>query len=132
MPAPLNLAKQKVDYCGCVRAGRKKRIDLCHDRCARSRAYGTSGKSGLGAILLDAEVLHFSYGRASKSTRQANVKPMVTSIHRLILRMVAAPVTILVAVRGHCLGGGLEVALAGHIRFTAPDATLGEPLMKSA
>ncbi len=37
---------------------------------------------------------------------------------------------LLVAVRGQCLGGGLEVALAGHLLFVAPDAGLGQPEMK--
>ncbi|HXL83501.1 MAG TPA: enoyl-CoA hydratase-related protein, partial [Casimicrobiaceae bacterium] len=37
---------------------------------------------------------------------------------------------ILVAVRGQCLGGGLEVALAGGPIFAAPDAQLGQPEMK--
>ena len=44
--------------------------------------------------------------------------------------MVESPVPILVAVRGQCLGGGLEVALAGHLLFVAPDASLGQPEMK--
>jgi cyclohexa-1,5-dienecarbonyl-CoA hydratase len=39
-------------------------------------------------------------------------------------------VPILVAVHGQCLGGGLEVALAGHLLFVAPDAALGQPEMK--
>jgi cyclohexa-1,5-dienecarbonyl-CoA hydratase len=55
---------------------------------------------------------------------------MLQGIHGLILRMVEAPVTILVAARGQCLGGGLELALAGHLLFAAPDATLGQPEMK--
>jgi len=33
-------------------------------------------------------------------------------------------------VRGQCLGGGLEVALAGHLMFVAPGAALGQPEMK--
>jgi cyclohexa-1,5-dienecarbonyl-CoA hydratase len=33
-------------------------------------------------------------------------------------------------VQGQCLGGGLEVALAGHFIFVAPDASLGQPEMK--
>jgi len=33
-------------------------------------------------------------------------------------------------VRGQCLGGGLELALAGHLVFVAPDASLGQPEMK--
>jgi cyclohexa-1,5-dienecarbonyl-CoA hydratase len=37
---------------------------------------------------------------------------------------------LLTAIRGQCLGGGLEVALAGHLIFVAPDAMLGQPEMK--
>src|SRR4051812_28757428 len=44
--------------------------------------------------------------------------------------MVAAPVTILTAVRGQCLGGGVELALASHLIFAAPDAKLGQPEIK--
>ena len=44
--------------------------------------------------------------------------------------MVESPVPLLVAVRGQCLGGGLEVALACHLMFVAPDASLGQPEMK--
>jgi cyclohexa-1,5-dienecarbonyl-CoA hydratase len=43
--------------------------------------------------------------------------------------MLAFPVPILVAIRGQCLGGGLEVACAGHLLFGAPDARLGQPEM---
>ena len=55
---------------------------------------------------------------------------MLKGIHGLILRMVESPVPLLVAVRGQCLGGGLEVALAGHLMFVAPNASLGQPEMK--
>ncbi len=41
--------------------------------------------------------------------------------------MIEYPVPILVAVQGQCLGGGLEVAMAGHLMFVAPDAKLGQP-----
>jgi cyclohexa-1,5-dienecarbonyl-CoA hydratase len=51
-------------------------------------------------------------------------------LHRLVLRMVDSPVPILVAIRGQCLGGGLEVAMAGHLLFVAPDASLGQPEIK--
>ena len=37
---------------------------------------------------------------------------------------------ILVAARGNCLGGGLELAAAGHLLFLAPGAQLGQPEMK--
>jgi len=85
---------------------------------------------GLGAVLIDAEGPHFSYGASVEEHLPSQCKAMLNGIHGLILRMVEAPATILVAVRGQCLGGGLEVAVAGHLLFAAPDATLGQPEMK--
>jgi len=85
---------------------------------------------GLGAVLIDAAGPHFSYGASVEQHLPGQCRVMLASIHSLILRMVEAPVTILVAVRGQCLGGGLEVALAGHLLFVAPDAKLGQPEMK--
>jgi cyclohexa-1,5-dienecarbonyl-CoA hydratase len=84
----------------------------------------------LSAVLLDAEGQHFSFGASIEEHMPAQCKAMLAGINRLVLRMVEAPVTILVAVRGQCLGGGLEVALAGHLVFAKPDATLGQPEMK--
>lgn len=84
----------------------------------------------LNAVLLDAEGPHFSYGASVEEHMPGRCEAMLTDIHRLILRMVESRVTILVAVRGQCLGGGLEVALAGHLLFAAPDAVLGQPEMK--
>jgi cyclohexa-1,5-dienecarbonyl-CoA hydratase len=55
---------------------------------------------------------------------------MLASLHALVLAMLEFPVPILVAVRGQCLGGGLEIALAGGPIFAAPDAQLGQPEMK--
>ena len=55
---------------------------------------------------------------------------MLRSLHALIVAMLAFPAPMLVAVRGQCLGGGLEVALAGSLIFAAPDAQLGQPEMK--
>jgi cyclohexa-1,5-dienecarbonyl-CoA hydratase len=39
-------------------------------------------------------------------------------------------VPVLVAVRGQCLGGGLEIALAGGPIFAAPNAQFGQPEIK--
>lgn len=85
---------------------------------------------GLSAILLDAEGPHFSYGASVEEHMPGQCEAMLAGIHGLILRMVETPVPILVAARGQCLGGGLEVALAGHLLFVAPNAVLGQPEMK--
>ncbi len=84
----------------------------------------------LGAIVLDAEGPNFSYGASVDEHLPDQCAAMLHRLHRLVLRMVDSPVPILVAIRGQCLGGGLEVALAGHLVFVAPDASLGQPEIK--
>lgn len=88
------------------------------------------GNGELAAVVLDAEGPHFSFGASVEEHLPDQCAAMLRGLHRLILRMVESPVPILVAVRGQCLGGGLELALAGHLIFVAPDATLGQPEMK--
>jgi len=88
------------------------------------------GNTQLGAVLIDAEGPHFSFGASVEEHLPDQCAAMLSALHCMILRMVESPVPILVAVRGQCLGGGLELALAGHLIFVAPDANLGQPEMK--
>ena len=86
--------------------------------------------ANLAALLLDAEGSHFSFGASVQEHLPAECGKMLRSIHQVILHLVNSPVPVLVAVRGQCLGGGLELALAGHLLFVAPDAALGQPEIK--
>jgi cyclohexa-1,5-dienecarbonyl-CoA hydratase len=88
------------------------------------------GHPDLAGILIDAEGAHFSYGASIPEHLPDQYAAMIAEFHRLVLRMIDAPVPILVAVQGQCLGGGLELALAGHLMFVAPDASLGLPETK--
>jgi enoyl-CoA hydratase/carnithine racemase len=49
------------------------------------------------------------------------------SIHQLADRIEAAPVPVVAAIHGYCLGGGLELALACDLRVATRDAQLGFP-----
>jgi cyclohexa-1,5-dienecarbonyl-CoA hydratase len=89
-----------------------------------------AGKRELSAVALDAEGPHFSFGASVEEHLPGQCAAMLRGLHRLVLRMVEYPVPLLVAVHGQCLGGGLELALAGHLIFVAPDASLGQPEMK--
>ena len=82
---------------------------------------------GLRGVLLDAEGPHFSFGASVAEHLPAQCARMLASLHALLLAMLDFPVPILVAVRGSCLGGGLELALAGGPIFAAPDAQFGQP-----
>jgi cyclohexa-1,5-dienecarbonyl-CoA hydratase len=87
-------------------------------------------RTTLRGVLLDAQGPHFSFGASVEEHLPATCGPMLAGLHALIVAMLEFPAPILVAVRGQCLGGGLELALAGSLIFASPDAQLGQPEMK--
>ena len=89
-----------------------------------------SANSGLSAVLLDAEGPHFSFGASVEEHLPNQCADMLKALHGLIVLMLENPAPILVAVRGQCLGGGLEVACAGGQIFVHADARLGQPEIK--
>lgn len=88
------------------------------------------GNPALRGALLDHEGPHFSFGASVEEHLPATCGAMLATLHALVMAMLEFPAPILVAVRGQCLGGGLEVAMAGSLIFAAPDAQLGQPEMK--
>jgi len=84
----------------------------------------------LRGVLLDAEGPHFSFGASVEEHLPERCAMMLASLHALIAAMLEYPAPILVAVHGQCLGGGMEVALAGGLIFASPDAQFGQPEMK--
>jgi cyclohexa-1,5-dienecarbonyl-CoA hydratase len=85
------------------------------------------GKPGILAALVDAEGPHFSFGASVEEHLAGRCAAMLASLHALLLAMLEWPVPILVAVKGQCLGGGLELAMGGSLIFAANDAKLGQP-----
>ena len=85
---------------------------------------------GLCGVLLDHEGPNFSFGASVQEHLPDNVADMLKSMHALVLAMVDYPIPILVSAAGQCLGGGLEIAVAGHLMFAAPTAKLGQPEIK--
>lgn len=86
--------------------------------------------AGLLAALVDHEGSHFSFGASVEEHLPGACEQMLASLHALLGAMLEWPRPILMAVRGQCLGGGLEFALAGNLLFAAPDAQFGQPEMK--
>jgi cyclohexa-1,5-dienecarbonyl-CoA hydratase len=82
---------------------------------------------GMLAVLLDAEGSHFSFGASVEEHLPESCAQMLASLHALILTLIEWPVPVLVAVRGQCLGGGLELAMGGSLIFAASDAKFGQP-----
>ncbi len=84
------------------------------------------------AVLLEAEGPHFSFGASVEEHLPGSCAAMLRELHALLLTLVASTAPVLVAVRGQCLGGGLELAAAGHLVFAAPGAMFGQPEIKLA
>jgi cyclohexa-1,5-dienecarbonyl-CoA hydratase len=84
----------------------------------------------LRAALIEAEGPHFSFGASVEEHLPAQCAAMLKGLHGLLVAMLEWPRPILVAVKGQCLGGGLELALAGSLIFAAKDTQLGQPEMK--
>jgi len=86
--------------------------------------------TGLLAALVDHEGPHFSFGASVEEHLAGACEQMLASLHALLGAMLEWPRPILMAIRGQCLGGGLEFALAGNLLFAAPEAQFGQPEMK--
>ena len=100
-------------------------IEALHDALALHRHH-----PALRGVLLDADGPHFSFGASVEEHLPGRCAAMLGALHALILAMLEFPAPILVAVRGQCLGGGLEDALGGSQIFATPEAQFGQPEMK--
>jgi cyclohexa-1,5-dienecarbonyl-CoA hydratase len=89
-------------------------------------------KPSLRGVLLDAEGPHFSFGASVEEHMPESCAQMLQGLHALIRQLLGSPVPVLVALHGQCLGGGLEVATAGHLLFAGPGTSMGQPEIKLA
>jgi len=87
-------------------------------------------RPALRAILVAAEGKHFSFGASVEEHRPAEVGGMLAAFHGLFRDLCRSDRVLLAAVRGACLGGGLELVSVAHRLFAAPDAKLGQPEIK--
>jgi cyclohexa-1,5-dienecarbonyl-CoA hydratase len=81
----------------------------------------------LRAVSLEGEGKHFSFGASVPEHLPENVGKMLPGFHRLFKTMSETNLVVLAAVRGQCLGGGLEVVSYCNRIFSSSDAKLGQP-----
>jgi cyclohexa-1,5-dienecarbonyl-CoA hydratase len=102
-------------------------IDAAMIRALRDALASHADQRALRGVLLDADGPHFSFGASVEEHLPDRCAAMLSALHALVLEMLEFPAPILVVAHGQCLGGGLEVALAGSQIFAAPDAFFGQP-----
>lgn len=93
----------------------------------REALRGAAADPRVAAILLEADGPAFSFGASVAEHRRDVVAGTLAALHALVLELVESPAPVIACVRGACLGGGLEVALACTRIVVAPGASLGQP-----
>jgi cyclohexa-1,5-dienecarbonyl-CoA hydratase len=81
----------------------------------------------LRVAVLAAEGPHFSAGASVPEHLPPAFETLIPEFSDTLLRLATFPLPLLAAVRGRCLGGGFEVALAADIVVAGQGATLGLP-----
>jgi cyclohexa-1,5-dienecarbonyl-CoA hydratase len=84
----------------------------------------------LRCVVLEAEGKDFSFGASVEEHRPGAAARMLEALHALIAQMLTTPLPVLAAVKGRCLGGGLELVLAASRLWAHPGAKLGSPEVK--
>ncbi|MFQ5351324.1 MAG: enoyl-CoA hydratase/isomerase family protein, partial [Thermoanaerobaculia bacterium] len=67
----------------------------------------------------------FSAGSAVQDHTAERARAMLTTFHRAISTLHRLPAVTIAVVRGHCLGGGMELALSCDMVLAAEDSRFG-------
>jgi cyclohexa-1,5-dienecarbonyl-CoA hydratase len=84
-------------------------------------------RENLVAVVLDAEGPSFSYGASVEEHLPGEIESVLAELHALLGRFLALPAPTIAAIRGACLGGGLELALVCDLILAEEGAKLGQP-----
>lgn len=87
-------------------------------------------RSDITAIVLAGEGKTFSAGVDVAAHTPDKIEEMLARFHGVIRALIATKKITIAAVRGHCLGGGAELAMVCDLVYTAEDAQWGFPEIK--
>jgi cyclohexa-1,5-dienecarbonyl-CoA hydratase len=100
-------------------------IAMLRELAAAVRA--SAVKEGVRALVLRGEGKGFSAGVDVREHLPETIEPMLAAVHEALTAVLDAPVPVVAAVHGPCLGGGMELAMAADFVYAADTATFGQP-----
>lgn len=89
-----------------------------------------SQSTSLRLLVIEGEGRDFSFGANIPEHAPGAIEQSLPLFHALILDLLAMPVPTAALVRGRCIGGGFEIALACDFIFASDDATFALPEIK--
>lgn len=89
-------------------------------------------EEGCKVLTVRGEGKAFSAGVDVADHTEERVATMLRSFHKALLKLFYLEVPTIAQVHGHCLGGGLELAMACDLVYAASGSTLGQPEIKLA
>jgi cyclohexa-1,5-dienecarbonyl-CoA hydratase len=89
-----------------------------------------SQSTSLRLLVLEGEGRDFSFGANIPEHAPGAIEKSLPLFHALILDLLAMPVATAAVVRGRCIGGGFELALACDFIFAADEASFALPEIK--
>jgi cyclohexa-1,5-dienecarbonyl-CoA hydratase len=106
------------------------------DQAMMNELYELAGeileRRDLRAIVVSADGPHFSFGASVEEHLPGAIDEVLAALNRLLTRMIELPAPTIAAVRGQCLGGGLEIVLGCDLVLAEETARLGCPEIKLA
>ena len=86
-----------------------------------------AGRAEVKLLVVTGAGDHFSFGASVEEHQAEPAKKMIPAFGRLFLTLLETGLPTLAAVRGQCLGGGMELAVACSWVFAHPSAKFGQP-----
>jgi len=112
------------------RPGKLNALTVEGVRQLRDRLAAASGDRKVRAVVITGEGTSFSAGVDLHEFADGSPETGLTLIETLkdlCAEARTSPKPVVCAIRGHCLGGALELALASDLRVCTPDASFGMP-----
>lgn len=89
-----------------------------------------SQSTSLRLLVIEGEGRDFSFGANIPEHAPGAIEQSLPLFHSLVFDLLAMPVPTAAVVRGRCIGGGFEIALACDFIFAADEATFALPEIK--